>query len=66
MYSSSWKKTSQRVVEEGTPTESFPPPPQNALLGVKGSALRGIGHIGNAHELQDEESASNDEDTAGG
>ena len=59
--SSSWKKTSPLVVEKGTPNESFPPP-VNALLGVQGSALRGVGYTGKMHGLLDEESASNDED----
>jgi len=57
--SSSWRRTNQRVVEEGQPNESFPPV-QNALIGVNGVALQRTGHTGTQGLLEEE--SANDED----
>jgi hypothetical protein len=59
--SSSWKKTNRRVVEKGTSKESYRPS-HNAFLGVKESALPGVGFTGKRRGLLDENSAVDDED----
>jgi hypothetical protein len=49
-----------RVVEKGSPNDSFPPS-KDALPGVMGSASKGEGHKGTSGSA-DEDMASNDDD----
>ena len=57
---SSWRMRIARVVEKGSPNDSFPPS-KDALPGVMGSASKGEGHKGTSGSA-DEDMASNDDD----
>jgi hypothetical protein len=59
VITSSWKMRIARVVEKGSPNDSFPPL-KDALPGVMGSPSKGKGHKGSEGLL--DEMASNDED----